>query len=306
MQSLASDSSAPVASLGEVRKEYGGRPVVDGVTLAVMPGQTTMLVGPNGCGKTTSMEILVGLRRPTAGRVEVLGEPVRPDGPHRLHTGVQLQQSGLPSRLRVNEALQATASLYRHPEDIRGLADALGLANHWKAPVDKLSGGLRRRLDIATACVGSPRFLLLDEPTSGIDPEGRADLWEFLRLRARAGTGILASTHDLEEAEAFADRLYVMSSGQIALEGTPAHVIGNAGGDWRLRMNDATPPMIDLIERSGAVHGTVGITTLVVGPMADLEELRTRLQTVEPGVEVRSGRTRLEDVFAVTMWKAQR
>ncbi|QTH38103.1 ABC transporter ATP-binding protein [Yimella sp. cx-51] len=303
MMQRTHERGTPVAQLIDAVKKYDGTPVVNGVSLEIPAGQTTMLVGPNGSGKTTSMEMLIGLREMSDGRAEIMGQAVQPGGPHRLVTGVQLQQSGLPSRLRVNEALAAVASLYREPEDIRQLADSLGLSKHWRTSVDKLSGGLRRRLDIAIACVGSPHFLLLDEPTSGIDPEGRAELWEFLRVRARSGCAILASTHDLEEAEAFADRLYVMASGRIALHGQPEEVLAAAGGQFRLRINDASSQLTQAIQASGLVHGKVGITTLAVGGADEIDALRDRLQQLEPGLEVRFGRIRLEDVFAVTMWR---
>lgn len=301
---MDSASAQPVAELSNAVKLYGDRRVVDDVSFHVASGRTTMLVGPNGCGKTTSMEMLAGLRRLTEGSARICGVPVVPGGSHRMLMGVQLQQSGLPGRLRVGEALLAAASLYRKPKDIHALADSLGLAGHWSASVEKLSGGLRRRLDIAAACVGDPRFLMLDEPTSGVDPEGRAELWEFLRQIARQGTGILASTHDLEEAEAFADYLLVMGRGRIVLAGRPGEVLAGAGGDWRLRINDAPPDALDCIATSGCTHGRIGITTLVIGSRDELERLRARIEaSVGDRVEVRSGRIRLEDVFAVTMWR---
>ncbi|WP_084637149.1 ABC transporter ATP-binding protein [Neomicrococcus aestuarii] len=299
----AKTPSTALAQLSNVVKTYGSATVVNGVSLDVLDGRTTMLVGPNGSGKTTSMEILVGLRRPTSGKARILGEEVVPSGKHRIVTGVQLQQSGLPGRIKVKEVLGSVASLFEEPDDIWELAGSLGLQAHWNKAVDKLSGGLKRRVDIAAACVGRPRFLLLDEPTSGVDPEGRAELWEFLRTRARAGCGILASTHDLEEAEAFADQLYVMGKGRILLHGTPHEVLSSAGGDWRLRINDASPAQIRVIEESGFEHGRIGITSLVIGTSDGLERLRQELVQVDSGPEIRSGRIRLEDVFAVTSWR---
>lgn len=294
---------AVLAELKNVTKTYGTTSVVDDVSLQVLDGRTTMLVGPNGSGKTTSMEMLVGLRRPSSGTAVILGENVVPAGKHRVVTGVQLQQSGLPGRIKVKEVLGSAASLFEEPDDIWELAGSLGLQAHWNKAVDKLSGGLKRRVDIAAACVGRPRFLLLDEPTSGIDPEGRAELWEFLRSRARAGCGILASTHDLEEAEAFADQLYVMSRGHILLQGTPPEVLASAGGEWRLRVNDASPAQTQIIEKSGFEFGRIGITSLVIGPTEGLERLRRELVDADSGTEIRSGRIRLEDVFAVTSWR---
>ncbi len=302
-------AATDVAAMRAAVKVYGGRTVVDHVDIDVPSGTTTMLVGPNGSGKTTSMEMLAGLRRFTSGGATVCGIPVRPGGEHRRYMGLQLQQSGLPSRIRVSEVLAAAGSLFARPADARMLAELLGLTEHWRVPVDKLSGGLRRRLDIAAACMGRPRFLMLDEPTSGVDPEGRADLWKFLRDRARAGTGVLASTHDLAEAEAFADRLLVMGSGRILVSGTPEEVVASAGGQWRMRITDLPPRGAPLIEASGLTSCTVGVNTIVVGDKESVDTLRDLLQShlVDHGEEppeILTGRVRLEDVFALITQKA--
>jgi ABC-2 type transport system ATP-binding protein len=295
----------PTASIRDAVRVYGARTAVDGVTVEVHSGEITMLVGPNGCGKTTTMEMLVGLRRFTSGEAAVCGIPVRPGGGHRRYVGVQLQHSGLPSRIRVHEVLAAAGSLHAEPADARGLADTLGLAGHWNVSVDKLSGGLRRRLDIAAACMGRPPLLVLDEPTSGIDAEGRAEVWKFLRDRARAGTAVLASTHDLAEAEAFADRLLVMDSGRIRLSGAPDEVIASVGGQWRMRITDLSPRGRSVVAASGLTSCTAGAITIVVGSKEDVDALHARLQAQllehgEQAPEVLTGRIRLEDVFLLT------
>lgn len=308
--STAEPQPPAVASLHNAVKKYGSKTVVDNVSIDVPAGKTTMLVGPNGSGKTTSMEMMVGLRRFTSGSAQICGIDVEPNGAHRLYTGVQLQHSGLPSRIRVNEVLQAVGVLYSDPADPRELVEILGLEHHWKTSVDKLSGGQRRRLDIAAACMGRPKFLLLDEPTSGVDAEGRAELWQFLRRLARQGTGVLASTHDLAEAEAFADRLFVMSKGKIVLEGTPAEVLNSVGGDWRLRIHDAPPQIRELIVSRGLAVTPVGMTDIVVGRRETLEALRAEIETAlhdggSGHVEILSSRIRLEDVFAISTGKGQ-
>lgn len=303
-------STAPVASMHNAVKKYGPNTVVNNVSIDVPAGKTTMLVGPNGSGKTTSMEMMVGLRRFTSGSAQICGIKVKPNGPHRLYTGVQLQHSGLPSRIRVNEVLHAVGVLYGDPADPRELVRILGLEHHWKSSVDKLSGGQRRRLDIAAACMGRPKFLLLDEPTSGVDAEGRAELWQFLRKLARRGTGVLASTHDLAEAEAFADRLFVMSEGEIVLQGTPEEVLNSVGGDWRLRINDAPPAVRELVKSRGMSFTPVGMTDIVVGPRETVEALRADIEAHLNAkgitdVELLSSRIRLEDVFAISTGKGE-
>ena len=300
---------APVAVAEGLGRDYGTRRAVDEVSFTVSGGRTTMLVGPNGSGKTTTMEMLAGLREPTRGRAVICGVPVRPGGAHRLLMGVQLQESGLPSRLRVQEALSAVASLFAEAADTRALADRLGLADHWRTPVDKLSGGLRRRLDIAAACVGRPRFLMLDEPTSGVDPEGRAELWAFLRDLAATGVGVLASTHDLGEAEAFADQLLVMGSGRIVLKGAPAAVVAGSGGAWRLRVHGLPDRGLQVVRRSGLRWSAGAGTVVALGDREAVEALRDRLadDACDHGgdpPETLTGRARLEDVFAVTTREA--
>jgi len=303
-QNCARPDRQLVASMRNAVKRYGPRTVVNDVSIDVFAGETTILVGPNGSGKTTTMEMMVGLRRFTSGSAEICGIRVKPNGAHRLYTGVQLQHAGFPSHIRVNEVLKAVAALYSHPADIHYLAEVLGLAEHWNTYVDNLSGGQRRRLDIAVACIGRPKFLVLDEPTSGIDPEGRAEVWRFLRQLARQGTAVLASTHDLGEAEAFADQVILMANGKVILRGTPQDLLSSMGGDWRLRIHDAPDFVYDMMLKEGLKVARVGATALVLGNRETLESLRTRLESDLQGkgisnVEILSGRIRLEDVFFI-------
>ena len=194
-------------------------PALNDVSFSVRPGEIVVLVGPNGSGKTTAMEMVSGLRLPTSGEVRVNGGPVRASASQRALVGVQLQETSLPQRLKVREAIRGVASLYADPGPVDEIVAQLGLDTHMTEAIGSLSGGWARRLDVVLACIGRPRALVLDEPTSGIDPVARAELWEFLRRRRSEGVAVLASTHDLSEAEAYADRLLVLDRGRLVLQG---------------------------------------------------------------------------------------
>lgn len=280
-----------------LKKFYGEKKAVGDVSFDVHAGEIVILVGPNGSGKTTTMEMLVGLRKPTAGTASIEGIRVRPGGPHRFAVGVQLQQSGLPSRLRVNEALRSAAALYTSPRDSEELLGAVGLEDKRSAYVDKLSGGQQRRLDVALACIGRSPLLVLDEPTSGLDPEGRAELWMLLRSLAREGHGILASTHDLAEAEAFADRVIVLREGELVLSGKIADVLASAGGEWRLRITDPDREAMTILGESGLRTVNSGSQAITLGSRVDIEDLRDRLGAATSSKDILSGPVRLEDLF---------
>ena len=168
----------PVMEWRHVAKRYpkaSGRALSD-VSFVVHPGEIVVLVGPNGSGKTTAMEMVSALRLPTSGEVLVNGEAVRPSTPQRALVGVQLQETGLPQRLKVREAIRAVAGLYADPGPVDEIVAQLGLDTHMTEAFGSLSGGWARRLDVVLACIGRPSALVLDEPTSGIDPVARAEL----------------------------------------------------------------------------------------------------------------------------------
>ncbi|WP_314145869.1 ABC transporter ATP-binding protein [uncultured Leifsonia sp.] len=288
-----------IARVRNLTKDYSNRVVVDDVSFDVSSGEVVVLVGPNGSGKTTTMEMLVGLRRPRSGSAEIVGIPVRPGGSHREHIGVQLQQSGLPARIRVREALQSASTLYRNPVDLQRLLEMVGLTGAWKKYVDSLSGGQQRRLDVALACVGRPRLLVLDEPTSGLDPHGRAELWEMLRSLAGSSCAVVASTHDLSEAEAFADRVIMIQAGRIAFDGSVADALAQAGGDWRLRIASADADVDELCKSIELAHVRSGATVMAIGPRTAIEAARARIadRLDVSDRDIIAGPIRLEDVF---------
>lgn len=301
----------PVAEWTGVSKKYEHGPLaLDDVSFGVDAGEIVVVVGPNGSGKTTAMEMVSGLRVPTSGVVSVNGTPVRPGGEHRLSLGVQLQEAGLPMRIKVKEAVAAVACLYRDPGPVETILTGLGLDSYRDAMVETLSGGWQRRLDVALACIGQPQLLVLDEPTSGLDPVARAQLWEFLRTRRAAGMAVLASTHDLAEAEAFADRLIVLRSGQIVLDGPVAEVLSRAGGEWRLRLIGADSGADRVAAAAGLTFLPAGDARTALGSREQILALADQIEAAHARGEIRyhdllRGPVRLEDVFAFATRKDQ-
>ncbi|ELS54424.1 putative ABC transporter ATP-binding subunit [Streptomyces viridochromogenes Tue57] len=203
----------------------GGFEAVRGITFSVARGEIFALLGTNGAGKTSTVELLEGLARPAGGRVRVLGhDPYAERAAVRPRTGVMLQEGGFPSELTVAETARMWAGCVSgaRPED--EVLELVGLAGKSGVRVKQLSGGERRRLDLALALLGEPEVLFLDEPTTGLDAEGRRDTWELVRGLRDAGTTVLLTTHYLEEAEGLADRLAILHEGRIAAAGTPAEV----------------------------------------------------------------------------------
>ncbi|MEU9335183.1 ABC transporter ATP-binding protein [Streptomyces sp. NPDC048290] len=215
-----------VIEVSELRKSYGGRAVVDGVSFTVEEGEIFGILGPNGAGKTTTVECVEGLRIPDGGRVRVAGlDPVaRHDQVSRM-LGAQLQTSRLQAKLTVREALELYASFYPKPADWRPLAERLGLTDRLTVPFAKLSGGQQQRLFIALALIGDPRIVVLDELTTGLDPRARRDTWQLIEDIRDRGVTVLLVTHFMEEAERLCDRLAVIDRGRIAALDTPSGLI---------------------------------------------------------------------------------
>lgn len=203
-------------------KRYGAKQAVDGLDLDLATGEIVAVLGPNGAGKTTTIEILEGFRDRDGGEVRVLGEdPARGGRAWRARLGVVAQDSRDQAELTVAESVRSTARYFPAPRDPDEVVEAVGLAPQASARVRSLSGGQRRRLDVALGVVGHPELLFLDEPTTGFDPQARRTFWDLvLRLRD-AGTTILLTTHDLAEAAHLADRVAVVRDGHVVAEGTP-------------------------------------------------------------------------------------
>ncbi len=221
-----------------LRKSYGAVQAVRGTSFTVEHGEIFALLGPNGAGKTTTLEILEGFRTRDAGQVEVLGlDPA--DRSHgralRERIGLVLQDIAVEPYLTVRETIARNAGYYPAPRDVDEVIALVGLAGQTRQKVRALSGGQKRRLDLALGLIGGPELLFLDEPTTGFDPNARRDAWQIVRDLRGQGTTILLTTHYMEEAQALADRVAVISGGQIVAAGTPATIGGRDTARARIR-----------------------------------------------------------------------
>jgi ABC-2 type transport system ATP-binding protein len=226
--SSATESALRVTGL---RKSYGDLVAVDGIDLEVARGEIFGLLGPNGSGKTTTVECLQGLRTPDAGTIDVLGvDPRRDRSVLRSRVGCQLQDAALPDRIKVWEALDLFASLTPEPVDWRPLVDDWGLAAKRDAAFADLSGGQRQRLFVALALVNDPELVFLDEMTTGLDPAARHVAWELIRDVRSRGTTVVLVTHFMDEAEQLCDRVAVLRRGRVVTCDTPAALVARAGG----------------------------------------------------------------------------
>ncbi|KFG10647.1 ABC transporter ATP-binding protein [Streptomyces scabiei] len=235
-------SSTSVIEVTGLRKAYGGRNVVDGVSFSVAEGEIFGILGPNGAGKTTTVECVEGLRVPDAGRVRIAGlDPVAEHEATRLVLGAQLQESELQAKLTVREALELYASFYPDPADWRPLAERLGLTARLGTRFAKLSGGQKQRLFIALALIGNPRIVVLDELTTGLDPRARRDTWELIEDIRAGGMTVLLVTHFMEEAQRLCDRIAVIDQGGIAALDTPAGLVRRSAGATVISFTPSAP-----------------------------------------------------------------
>jgi ABC-2 type transport system ATP-binding protein len=264
-----------------LRKRYGEKVAVDGVSFAVEAGEIFGIVGPNGAGKTTTVECVEGLRTPDSGTISVLGlEPPRDSAELRRRLGAQLQESALPDRMQVGEALDLFASFYSRPADIGRLVADLGLAELRRARFGGLSGGQKQRLSIALALVGSPEIAVLDELTTGLDPNARRDTWELIEGVRDRGVTVVLVTHSMEEAERLCDRIAVIVAGRVVALDTPAGLVARMGREQRVSFRPQSPlddglltalPEVRSVTRRGSqvvVTGTGNLLQAVTSVLA--------------------------------------
>ena len=231
-----------IIEVDHIHKRYRDAVAVEDVSFAVERGEIFAILGPNGAGKTTAVEIVEGLRVPDRGTVRVLGlDPRRDRAELRRRVGVQLQQSQLPEQMKVWEALDLYSSFYERPADWERLLETLGLAERRNARYGKLSGGQQQRLSIALALVGNPDIAVLDELTTGLDPQARRDTWELIEGIRNAGVTVLLVTHFMEEAERLADRVALLDAGRVVAIDTPGGLVSRVDATQRIRFRPLAP-----------------------------------------------------------------
>jgi ABC-2 type transport system ATP-binding protein len=223
-------------------KKYGALSAVDGLDLEVRQGECFGLLGPNGAGKTTTVEVLEGLNEPTGGSVEVLGMRWAEDERAlRQRLGVSLQETHLPDRLTVEENLRMFRSFYQRGRPIDEVLEIVALQDKRKSWVEKLSGGQKQRLAVACALVSDPELLFLDEPTTGLDPQSRRQLWDVVLTFKAQGRTVLLTTHYMDEAERLCDRVAVIDKGKVIALGTPRELIASLGGEQVVELATERP-----------------------------------------------------------------
>jgi len=254
-----------VIDVQHLHKEYGDTVAVGDVSFTVHEGEIFGILGPNGAGKTTTVECIEGLREPDRGEISVLGlDPQRDRAELTELLGVQLQQSRLPDQLRVAEALELCSSFYRNPADWRELMAVLGISAKARTPFRKLSGGQQQRLSIAMALVGSPRVAVLDELTTGLDPQARRDTWDLIEGVRDRGVTIVLVTHFMEEAERLCDRVALIDAGQVVALDTPAALAERVETEQRIQFRPSVPLDDRLLEGLPEVTGVIHRGDVVV------------------------------------------
>jgi ABC-2 type transport system ATP-binding protein len=236
----------PAVHVRGLVKRYGGLTAVNGIDLDIRRGEIFALLGPNGAGKTTTVEILEGYRSRDSGEVTVLGwDPARQRARLKSQIGIVLQSTGVERYLTVAETVRMYAGFYPHPRPVDEVIGLVGLEAKRNSRVNKLSGGQQRRLDVAIALAGDPDLLFLDEPTTGFDPSARRESWDVIKNLATLGKTVLLTTHYMDEAQFLADRVAVISAGQIVADGDPATLANRELARARIRYRlpaGATPP----------------------------------------------------------------
>ncbi len=297
----------PAIEVEGLTKRYGERVVVDDVSFAVEEGEIFGIVGPNGAGKTTIVETIEGLRRPDGGRVAVLGlDPIRDAAEVRQRLGAQLQESRLPDKLRVREAMDLFASFYRDPVPWPELLERLGLGGQRDTRYKALSGGQKQRLSAALALVGNPEVAVLDELTTGLDPQARRDTWDMIERIRDNGVTVVLVTHFMEEAERLSDRIAVIDGGRVAAIDTPAGLVLRNAPEQTIRFRSSTPfdvslltvlPDVNSVRRDGSrvvVTGTgntlQAVTAVLARHQIVAEDLRIEQANLDDAYVALTGR----------------
>jgi ABC-2 type transport system ATP-binding protein len=287
-----------IIEVSQLQKRYGEKVAVADVSFEVAEGEIFGILGPNGAGKTTTVECIAGLRERDGGRISVLGlDPGREQEELREVLGMQLQESALPEKLRVGEALELYASFYRNPADWRELVRTLGLESTLEQRYGKLSGGQKQRLSIALALIGGPRVAVLDELTTGLDPGARRDTWSLIERVRDTGVTVVLVTHFMEEAERLCDRVALIDAGRTVAVDTPAGLSARAGSRQELRFRPSVPfdhgllltlPEVESVRAHGdqlTVSGGGEMPSVVIATLARAGVLAEGLQIQQSSLE---------------------
>ena len=227
-----SGDEQPIVRVSNLVKRYGSLSAVDDVSFSIREGEIFGIIGPNGAGKTTTVECISGLRVPDSGAISVYGlSPQRDRDRIREFVGVQLQESALPPRLKVGEALELFASFYSNPLDPQEVLESLGVKDIERVAFKKLSGGQKQRVSIALALVGNPKVAILDELTTGLDPEARRNIWAVIEHMRERGVTVILVTHFMDEAETLCDRVALIDRARLQALDTPEAIAAEAGGN---------------------------------------------------------------------------
>ncbi|HYA11074.1 MAG TPA: ABC transporter ATP-binding protein [Thermoplasmata archaeon] len=290
-----------VVTVDRLHKTYGGTNGVHEVSFSVGEGEILGIIGPNGAGKTTTVECISGLRAPDSGSINVLGlDPQKHRQEVRDRVGVQLQEGSLPPRAKVREVLQLFASFYRQPADPDELLSELGLTEKRNAYYKQLSGGQKQRLSIALALVGNPKVAILDELTTGLDPQARRETWGLIEKIRDRGVTVILVTHFMDEAERLCDRVVLIDRGEVVAMATPEALAEQEGGGTHMRFVPSAPfpdkilaslPGVSSVEHVGPHVEVTGKGDLLPAVMQALQIVGVRAQDVQ----VTSGS--LEDAF---------
>jgi ABC-2 type transport system ATP-binding protein len=301
-RNTASDSEGPTVVVEDLVIRYGDVTAVDGVSFDAAAGQVTVVLGPNGAGKTSTIEHLEGYRRATSGRSRVLGlDPIAQHAELTRQVGIMLQQGGIPTGIRPGEVLAQYAGFFENPRDPDELLALVGLTDRRRATYRRLSGGEQQRLSLALALVGRPRCVFLDEPTAGVDLEGRDLIRSVVDGLRDDGVTVVVTTHDLDEAERMADHVVIIDRGKVVADGTPATLMASAPSDHLLF---GAPADLDVASLSAALDAEVtqvrrGEYRVDAAPTpATVAALTGWLAEHDlPLADLRAERQRLDDVF---------
>lgn len=288
----------PMIDVRGLRKLYGDRTVVDGVSFSVGEGEIFGILGPNGAGKTTTVECIGGLRRPDGGTISVAGmDPAKEGTAFREALGIQLQETRLPDKQTVGEALELYSSFYSRPRDSAELLDRLGLVEQRKTYFGKLSGGQKQRLSVALALVGNPRVAILDELTTGLDPAARREVWSLLEELRGTGVTLLLVSHFMEEAERLCDRVVVIDRGRVIAADTPEGLAAGVVADQRMSFVPSAAvdpailqglPDVHSVSNNGdrmVVAGTDNVASAVIIALHERGVAATRLRVDQPSLD---------------------